>query len=76
MRTTIDIPDFVYRRLKSRAAAQGRSVKSLVLQEVKASLEGRSDKRRKKRVKFPLIPATRPGSLRIDNKTINELLFP
>jgi hypothetical protein len=76
MRTTVDIPDPLYRRLKSAAAAQGRSVKSLVLQSVKTSLDGRIPKRRKKRVKFPLIRATRPGSLRIDNKTINELLFP
>ena len=40
MRTTVDIPDPVYRRLKTEAAQRGCSVKELVLRGVKAELEG------------------------------------
>ncbi len=34
MRTTIDIPDAMYRRLKARAAADGRPAKALILRGV------------------------------------------
>ncbi len=34
MRTTLDIPDPVYRILKSKAAQEGKSVKAIVLRSV------------------------------------------
>ena len=38
MRTTIDIPDPLYRQLKGKAASEGRSVKELVLRGVEQEL--------------------------------------
>jgi hypothetical protein len=76
MRTTVDIPDPLYRRLKTAAATRGCSVKSLVLRSVRASLERRPEERRKRRVKLPLVVSKRPGWLRLDNRVINEVLFP
>lgn len=76
MRTTVDIPDPIYRRLKSVAALRGCSVKELVLQGVHAELERPDRKRKKKRVRLPLIDSQRPGWLRLTNQEINEILFP
>jgi hypothetical protein len=76
MRTTVDIPDPIYRRLKSAAALRGCSIKKLILRGVKIELEGQENKRKKKLVKLPVIESKKPGWLRLTNKKINEVLFP
>lgn len=75
MRTTVDIPDSMYRRLKSEAALRGCSVKDLVLRGVRAELQSQRSKRKRK-VKLPIIDSKRPGSLKLTNRKINEILFP
>jgi hypothetical protein len=76
MRTTIDIPDAMYRRLKARAASEGRSAKSLVLQGVEQVLKTKPATPGK-RVTLPLVRSNRPGSLRIDNARIYDVIsFP
>ncbi len=76
MRTTVDIPDPVYRRLKSRAASEGSSAKELILRGVEHVLkEGRRKSRR--RIKLPLVRSKRPGTLQLDNAKIFEIIsFP
>ena len=76
MRTTIDIPDVMYRRLKARAAVEGRSAKRLILQGVEQVLKAApADTRRP--VKLPLVKSRRPGALRIDNARIYDVIsFP
>jgi hypothetical protein len=76
MRTTVDIPDPIYRRLKSEAAQRGCSVKELVLRGVKAELEGGKPARKTQAIKLPIIDSKRPGWLRLTNQQINEILFP
>jgi hypothetical protein len=76
MRTTVDIPDSVYRRLKTEAAHRGCSVKELVLRGVKAELEGGKPARKARAIKLPIIDSKRPGWLRLTNQQINEILFP
>ena len=72
----MDIPDPLYRELKAKAATQGRSVKELILQGVESGLCGDEPKRRG-RVKLPLVRSKKPGSVRLDNARIYELiLFP
>jgi predicted CopG family antitoxin len=76
MHTTIDIPDALYRELKSKAAGEKRSVKEIILRGVELELRPRS-KKRARRVTFPLIPSKKPGALDIDNAKIYELIsFP
>ena len=76
MRTTIDIPDAMYRRLKARAAAEGKAAKALILQGVEQVLNGQSHAARKK-LKLPLIPSKRPGSMYLDNARIYDVIsFP
>jgi hypothetical protein len=76
MRTTVDIPDGLYRQLKSRAAREGSTVKALVLKSVTEGL-GEKRPKRPRRVKLPLIKSKEPGTLVIDNAKIYELIdFP
>lgn len=75
MRTTVDIPDSTYRELKANAAKRGCSVKELILESVRNELRPRS--RRKGRIKLPLIHSKQPGTLRLTNEQIYELIpFP
>jgi len=75
MRTTVDIPDPLYRELKGKAASEGRSVKELILRGVEEELRGRRGRAR--RVTFPVIPSKRPGSLKLDNAKIFDIIpFP
>jgi hypothetical protein len=76
MRTTVDIPDSLYRRLKSRAASEGSSAKELILRGVQQVLKERPRKPGR-RVKFPIIRSKQPGTLELDNERIFEIIsFP
>ena len=75
MRTTVDIPDTTYRKLKSKAAQQGCSVKELVLRGVEKQLQGGS--RKKGRIQLPIVRSKEPGTLRLTNEQIYEIIpFP
>lgn len=74
MRTTLDIPDPLYRRLKATAALRGSTVKEIVLKLIEREIASPSS--RKRRVRLPLIESDRPGTLRLTNAQINEILFP
>ncbi|HEY6763776.1 MAG TPA: hypothetical protein VI386_03320 [Candidatus Sulfotelmatobacter sp.] len=75
MRTTVDIPDPLYRELKGKAASEGKSVKELILRSVKQELRGQ--RRKPARVTLPIVPSKRPGSLNLDNDKIFEIIpFP
>jgi hypothetical protein len=77
MRTTVDIPDALYRELKSTAAREKRSVKELILRGVEVELRIRRMPRKSKRVVLPLVRSKTPGKLQIDNAKIFELIpFP
>jgi hypothetical protein len=73
MRTTIDIPDALYRRLKARAASEGKPAKALVLQAVEQILTATPPAKRK--IVIPVIPSKHPGTLTLDNARIYDLLF-
>lgn len=75
MRTTVDIPDSLYRALKKKAAHEGHSVKELVLRGVELQLRESSNNRSRRRA--PLIDSRNPGSLDLDNAKIYEIIsFP
>lgn len=76
MRTTVDIPEAIYRRLKSRAASEGRSIKTLILRAVKEVLRTPQRKTARK-VSLPIVRSKRPGSVELDNARIYEIVsFP
>ncbi len=59
VRTTVDIPEPLYRKLKEQASARGRSVRELILAGV-CSVLVEGQRPRSKRVKFPLIISEGP----------------
>ena len=76
VRTTVDIPDAVYRRLKARAATEGRSVRALILRGVQQIVQEKSPGPQR-RVSLPIVRSKRPGTLHIDNARIYEIIsFP
>ena len=74
MRTTVNIPDAVYRQLKARAAEQGCSVTELILRGV----ENRMDTgKNRNRISLPIVRSERPGTLHLTNEQIYEIIpFP
>jgi hypothetical protein len=75
IRTTVDIPVSLYRKLKEQAAAQGRSVREIILAGVRTSLvEGKRP--RAKRVRFPLIVSNGPKVDLTNEKIYEHVEFP
>jgi len=75
MRTTVEIPDAMYRQLKSRAAREGSSARALILRGVKEVLK---TPRRKPGlpVSLPIVRSKRPGTVALDNAKIYDIAFP
>ncbi len=59
VRTTVDIPAPLYRKLKTQAAARGNSIRELILAGARSVLL-QSERPRPKRVRFPLITSKGP----------------
>jgi plasmid stability protein len=75
MRTTVDIPDGMYRQLKSRAAREGSSTRALILRGVKEVLK--SERRKSGApVSLPIVRSKRPGAVILDNARIYDIAFP
>ena len=72
MRTTMDIPDEIYRRLKVKAALDGESVRQIALRGIQRELAGTEEKPVRK-LQLPLIRSSRPGTLELTNEQIDEL---
>ena len=70
VRTTVDIPGPLYRKLKEQAAARGSSIRELVLAGVKSVLL-QGQRPRPKRVRFPLIISPGP-KVQVTNEQIYE----
>ena len=72
MRTTIDIPDDIYRKLKVKAAGgPDRAAKSSV-RAIQRELKGYEEKACPKTA-VPLIRSSHPGTLELTNEQIDEL---
>jgi plasmid stability protein len=70
IRTTVDIPARLHRKLKEQAAARGRSVPELVLAGIRSVLL-QGQRPRSKRVRFPLIVSEGP-KIDLTNERIYE----
>ncbi len=76
MRTTIDIPDETYRKLKVKAALEGESVRQIVLRGILREIQQTAAKP-VPRLKEPILKSYAPGSIQIDNEQIYDLIgFP
>jgi hypothetical protein len=73
MRTTIDLPDALYRQAKATSALEGLSLKQFVTRAIETALDSTSPSR-PYRVELPLVRSRKPGSLRLTNAEIEDLL--
>jgi hypothetical protein len=77
MRTTVDIPDPLYRELKEEAARKGTSVKQILLESVVARRARAESKAPRAKLRFPLVTSKQPGSLRLGEEGVYEYIpFP
>jgi hypothetical protein len=78
MRTTVDIPDPMYRELKVYAATEGTTIKEIILEGVQERLRNRKPKTKQEgRARFPAIRSKNPGSLALGEEGVYEYItFP
>lgn len=75
IRTTVDIPAPIYRKLKEQAAHQGCSVRELLLSGAERVLLN-PQRPRRRRVQFPLLDSKGP-KVNLTNQRLYELIeFP
>jgi len=72
VRTTVDLPDPLFRELKAVAARRGESLKSVIRAAVESEIR-KAEGKTGRRVKFPLLSSSEPGSLDLTNAEIEEL---
>ena len=76
MRTSIDIPDDLFRKLKVKAAREGQTVRQIALRGIQREMEQPAAKP-VPRLAEPILKSYAPGSIRIDNEQIYDLIgFP
>lgn len=75
MRTTIDIPDLLFREIKSAAALRGETLKAFVLRAVQKELEGGMEAERRKphRITLPLVKSKGNEKLNITAETLSAI---
>jgi hypothetical protein len=63
MRTTVDLPDTLFREAKSTAARQGESLKEFLQRAVVNELSRTGDHPAAKRIAFPVLDSAQPACL-------------
>jgi hypothetical protein len=76
MRTTVDIPDPIYRELKTQAAREGTSVKQIILRKVMYDPR-QGETTSPKKLKYPLVPSKQAGSMKLSEEGVYDYIpFP
>jgi len=73
VRTTVDVPDPIFRKIKATAALRGVSLKEFLLSAVEHEMAMKPSAR-DYTVQVPLIPSKRPGKRTLTNAEIEDLL--
>jgi hypothetical protein len=73
MRTTVDLPDPLFREAKARAARRGENLKEFFRRAVVNEL-GRVPAKAPRQVAFPLLDSKQPGALNLSNDEIDQML--
>jgi plasmid stability protein len=74
MRTTIDIPDETYRKLKVKAALEGQTVREIALRGIQRELGPAEAQSPRKKFQIPVIRSEHPGKLHLTNEDIDDIL--
>ena len=78
MRTSIEIPDDIYREMRMRAASEGTTMREIILDGVAMRLNhGSLAAKREQRPRFPAVRSRNPGSLKLGAEGVYEYIpFP
>ncbi len=78
MRTTLDIPDPIYREIRVRAASEGKTMRDIILDGVAMRLQTeKASPKQRGRFRIPVIKSKNPGSLRLGEEGVYEYIpFP
>ena len=75
MRTTVDLPDPLFRRTKAVAALRGSSMKDLIVRAIEREVAGAAAAPpKRKRVKLPIISSWKGRKLDLTGFDFDELL--
>lgn len=61
MKTTVEIPDELFRQAKSRAALEGRALKDLIIEGLEYAVARPAAARPLRKARFPIIKSARKG---------------
>ena len=78
MRTTVDLPETIYREMKVRAATEGITIREIILEGVALRLRSTGAVASTQvRPRFPVIDSRKPGSLKLGEEGVYEYIpFP
>ena len=75
MRTTIELPESVYRKGEEVARMQGVTIEEFIVRALERELNGEpAPPSHPKRVTLPLIPSKEPNTLDLRNLNFDDLL--
>jgi hypothetical protein len=75
MRTTIEMPESIYRKGQKIARSKGVTVEEFIIQTFERELKASPDAPpQSKRVTLPLLPSKEPGTLDLKDFNLDDLL--
>lgn len=73
MKTTVEIPDELFREAKAQAAMQGIPLRELFIRGLQLAMKQPANEREPRRTPFPLIISTRSGDRLTDEQVAQAL---
>ena len=74
MPTKIGVPDHLLRRAEAAAALQGKSLEAFVTEALEERVGRALGRGSRRRLRFPLVPSSRPGSVDLTSDDISGIL--
>jgi len=74
MRTTIDLPDALFRKTKAVAALRGSTMKDLIALAIEKEVGGPASSKKGHRITLPLIHMPKGKKLKLDGFDFDDLL--
>ncbi|MFW5695752.1 MAG: hypothetical protein ACOCYB_11330 [Alkalispirochaeta sp.] len=74
MRTSIDLPDELFRHAKALSSLRGITLKALITRALEHELESATVTIRPRRVRFPIVPSSRPGWAHVTSDRIAQIM--
>ena len=74
MRTTMDLPDGLFRKVKAISSLRGVSLKKFITMAIEHEVEANTLNLDTSRISLPIIPSKNPGSVSLSSERIAELL--